>query len=78
MVAWENPENKDSTVDYVEDLIEETVDEKIDTVALDIVNIKKQLGLNVNVGTGEAEFYEDQKCTAKSIKSISNNLDLLL
>lgn len=40
MVAWEDPENKDETNDFVEDMNEETTDEKIETVQMQITDMK--------------------------------------
>ena len=48
MVAWENPENKDSTNDAVADENEETTDEKIDLVKSTLTDMKVQLGLHID------------------------------
>ena len=48
MVAWENPENKDSTNDVVAQENEETTDEKIDLVKSTLTDMKVQLGLHID------------------------------
>jgi len=40
MVAWEDPENKDATNDFIEDENEETAEEKLDTVKLSLTDMK--------------------------------------
>lgn len=49
MAAWEDPENKDSTNDVVEDENEETTDEKIDVVKMTLNDMKVQLGLSTEL-----------------------------
>lgn len=45
MTAWEDPENKDPTSDILQDELEVTTDERISEVQLNLIDLKRQLGL---------------------------------
>lgn len=48
MIAQEDPENYDTTLDAVEDEFCETQVEKLDNITEDIIDFKRQLGLDYN------------------------------
>lgn len=49
IVAWEDPENKDTTNDVVEDEKEETTDEKVNLVQMTLNDMRVQLGLSSEI-----------------------------
>lgn len=76
VAAWEDPDNKDSTLDAVEDERTHTIEEKIFDVNESLVELKEKLGLT-NEADGSHGGHDEEPPMIK-IKSVAQRLEFLI